>query len=149
MPQQLNHLILAVVHIHQVLMAFTDLVADSELLIPVLLAHVLRKVFEVTTRNIDHLLLTDWLADALRLDFCARSLVLHALFTVKTCVLFAVLLLRISMLKFWRYIFFVSIIICLLQVCDVLLILEVEKCRVVMLLKILLGRFVLCLLLDF
>lgn len=145
----MNHLILAVVNIHQVLMAFTNFVAESELLIPVLLAHVLRKVFEVTTRNIDHLLLTDWLADALRLDFSARSLVLHTLFAVKTCFFFAVLFLRISILKFWHNIFFVSIIISLLQVCDVLLIFEVEKCRVVMLIKILLGRFVLCLLLDF
>ncbi len=149
MPQQLNHLILAVVYIHQVLMTFTNLVTKSELLIPVLLAHVLRKIFEITTRNIDHLLLTDWLADALRLNFCTRTLILNALFAVETGVFFSVLLLRISMLKFWRNIFFVSIIISLLQVRYVLLILEVEKCRIVVLIKIFLGRFVLCLFLNF
>ncbi len=143
MLQQLHHLLLAVVHINQDLVAFTNLIANSELLITVLLTHVLRKVFEVTTRNVDHLFLTDWLADALRFNFCGRSFVLYRLFAVETRVLFAVLLLRVSMLKFWRDVLFVPIIICLLQVCDVPLILEVEKCRVVMLLEILLGWFVL------
>lgn len=146
MLQQLNHLFFTVVHIHQVLMTFADFVANFELFLTVLLTHISSKVFEVTARDVYHFLLWYRFTRTFWFNFRCRPLILYSLFAVETSVFFTVFLLRITMRKFWRHVLFVAVIIGLLQVCDVLLILKVEKRRVVVLIKIFLwGSVLLCL----
>ena len=149
MLQKLHHLFFSVVHIHQVLMSFANFVANFELFIPILLTHVPCKVFEITAWNINHLLLRHWLACSFRFDFSCWPFILHCLFAIETSVFFTILLLRITMRKFRRHVFLVSIVISLLQICYVLLIFKVKKGWVVVLIEIFLWWLVLLCLLYF
>lgn len=123
-------------------MTLANIVADFELLIPVLLTHVLSKVLKVTTRNVDHLFLTYWFPNAFRFDFRDWALVVYGLLTIEASILLAVFFLGVSMLKLWSVVFFVAVIVCFLQISYVLLVLKVKESRIIVLFKVLLWRLV-------
>jgi hypothetical protein len=119
-----------------------NIVANFELLIPVLLTHVLSKVLKVTTRNVYHLFLTYWFPNAFRFNFRDWALVVYGLLAVEASILLAVFFLGVSMLKLRSVVFFVAVIVCFLQISDVLLVLKVEESRIIVLFKVLLWRLV-------
>lgn len=119
-----------------------------ELFVAVLPTHVLCKIFEITTSNIYHLFLSNSFTWAFWLYFSSWSIVLDTILAVESSILFAIFFLYIF--RHYVLVVFAVALISFLQIGKVLVILKIKESRIIMLIKVLLGRLIsLSLLLNF
>jgi hypothetical protein len=111
-----------------------------KLFVPVLRTHVLCKIFEITTCDINHFFLGNSFTRTFRLYFSRWTIVLYTIFTVESCILFTVLLLNIF--RHHVLVFLAVTLISFLKVSKILVVLKIKESWIVMLIEVLLRRLI-------